>query len=56
MRNRAMCEKCKLLDVSIEHYQRLARIITDERTLAGIQGLVTELEAEKAALHPEHET
>jgi hypothetical protein len=56
MRNRAMCEKCEVLDGRIEHYQRLARIITDKQTIDGIQELVTKLKAERAALHPEQET
>ena len=51
-----MCEKCKELDDRVERYQHLARNVTDERTLAGIHGLIKELEAEKAALHREQET
>jgi hypothetical protein len=51
-----MCEKCKELDGRIERYQQLARNITDERALDGIQRLVAELKAEKAALHPEQGT
>ena len=51
-----MCEKCQELDGRIERYERLARGITDERTLDGIHELVAKLKAERAALHPEQET
>ena len=51
-----MCEKCKELDDRIEHYQKLAKSIADERTVAGIREIVTEMEAERASLHREQET
>jgi hypothetical protein len=50
-----MCEKCAELDSKIEHYQRMASRITDQRTLDGIKKLVEQMKAQKAALHPEQE-
>lgn len=50
---RAMCEKCAELDGKIEHYQRIARWVTDKPTLEGIDILIAKYEADKKALHPE---
>jgi hypothetical protein len=50
-----MCEKCVELDAKIDRYQRMARMITDQRTLDGIAKAIEEANAEKAALHPEQE-
>jgi hypothetical protein len=50
-----MCEKCVALDAKIDRYQRMARMITDQRTLDGIAKAIEEANAEKAALHPEQE-
>lgn len=38
------------IDVEIEHLRKLARQLTDQRTLEGIKDLIADLEAEKAAL------
>jgi len=51
----AMCYECVKIDETISHYRRLAERATDEKTLAGIDKLVEELTARKAALHPEQE-
>jgi hypothetical protein len=48
-----VCEKCIELDSKIEHYQRIARWVTDKQTLDGIGTLVAKYEADKKALHPE---
>jgi hypothetical protein len=48
-----MCEKCIELDRKIEHYQRLASSIIDQRTIDGIDQLIKNMEAEKARLHGE---
>jgi hypothetical protein len=48
-----MCDKCKELDSKIEHYRRLAASINDKLTIDRIEELAANLEAEKAALHPE---
>ena len=50
-----MCEKCVELDGKIEHYQYLARMVTDQPTLDAIQKLVEQLKADKVALHPEQQ-
>jgi hypothetical protein len=50
-----MCERCVELDAKIDHHQKLARMITDQRTLDGIAKVIEEANAEKAALHPEQE-
>ena len=46
-----MCDKCKALDDRIAHYRRVAAAITDRQTLDGLQKLIAEAEAQKAALH-----
>jgi hypothetical protein len=46
----AMCEQCK---AQIEHYKRIARNITDQKTIDGLTTLVAELREKRAALHPE---
>ncbi len=48
-----MCEKCIELDGMINHYEKLARMITDQRILDGIAKVIETANAEKAALHPE---
>jgi hypothetical protein len=53
MRILPMCDKCKALDDKIEQYRRLAAAITDRQMLDGLQKLIAEAEAQKAALHPE---
>jgi hypothetical protein len=48
-----MCDKCVELDGKIEHYRSLSSRITDQPTLDGIKKLIEEMNAQKAALHPE---
>jgi hypothetical protein len=48
-----MCEKCIELDSKIEHYHVLASRVTDQPVLDGIKNLIEQMQAEKAALHPE---
>jgi hypothetical protein len=48
-----MCEKCVELDGKIEHYRRMSSRITDQLTRDGIQKLIEQMQARKAALHPE---
>jgi beta-phosphoglucomutase-like phosphatase (HAD superfamily) len=50
-----MCDKCVELDGKIEHYQRIASLITDQPVLDGIKELIARMKAQKAALHPEQE-
>jgi hypothetical protein len=47
-----MCKRCVELDAKIDHYHRLARMITDEQALAAMNH---EIEKAQAALHPEPE-
>ena len=55
MRNREMCDKCTELDDKIEQYRRIASSIGDQFTVDRIKVVIAELEAQKAALHPEQE-
>ena len=48
-----MCEKCVEIDQKIDHYRTLATRILDQATIYGVQKLIAELQAQKAALHPE---
>jgi hypothetical protein len=48
-----MCDNCDEIDVKILHLRDVARRIIDQQTLDGIDKLIAELDAQKAALHPE---
>ncbi|MBR1237087.1 hypothetical protein [Bradyrhizobium sp. AUGA SZCCT0182] len=48
-----MCEKCDEIDKTIERYRRIKQRILDQQLIDGAQKLIDELEADKAALHPE---
>jgi hypothetical protein len=48
-----MCEKCLEIDEKIERYRSILRSIRDEATVDGAEKLIADLEAQKAALHPE---
>ena len=48
-----MCEKCEDIDKTIERYRRIKERISDQQTVDGAQKLIDEMEADKAALHPE---
>jgi hypothetical protein len=48
-----MCDKCEQLDKKIEHYQKLLLGIGDQLTVDRIKSLIADLQAQKAALHPE---
>ena len=48
-----MCDKCVEIDKKIAHYRRFQRAIDDRQVIYGAEKLIAELEAEKAALHPE---
>jgi hypothetical protein len=50
-----MCEQCVELDKKIEHYESIARSISDQLTLDRIKQLVEQMKAIKAGLHPEQE-
>jgi hypothetical protein len=48
-----MCEKCAPFDNKIEHYQKLLFGIGDQLTIDRIKSLIADLQARRAALHPE---
>jgi hypothetical protein len=48
-----MCDKCTKLDKKIEHYETMIVSIGDRVTVERLMALVAELQAQKAALHPE---
>jgi hypothetical protein len=48
-----MCDKCTEIDKQIEHYQKIAFSLNDQLTIDRIKAAIAELEAQKAALHPE---
>jgi len=48
-----MCSQCEEIDVKIRHLRDVSSRVLDPQTLDGIASLIDELEAQKAALHPE---
>jgi hypothetical protein len=48
-----MCEKCVEIDKTIERYRQIKRSIMDQLTVDRTKELIAELEAQKAALHPD---
>jgi hypothetical protein len=50
-----MCERCVELDARIDHYEKLARMVTDQRALDVIAHVIDKANLEKAVLHPEQE-
>ena len=46
-------ERCQEIGKRIDRIKAIAARITDQQTIDGAVSLVAELEAEKAALHPE---
>ncbi len=48
-----MCEKCDEIDKTIERYRGLKERVLDQAVVDGAERLIAELEADKAALHPE---
>jgi hypothetical protein len=48
-----MCDECIELHKKIDHYRTICARISDEKTVEGIRKLIAEMEAQKAALHPE---
>jgi len=50
-----MCDKCIELDKKIEHHRQLAERVRDPSLTEGVGKLIEEMEAQKAALHPERQ-
>jgi hypothetical protein len=48
-----MCEKCAELDRRIGHLKSMIEHLADQKAVAAANRLIEEMEAEKAALHPE---
>jgi hypothetical protein len=48
-----MCDKCDELDKKINHYRLILLSIGDQITADRIKVLIGDLQAKKAALHPE---
>jgi hypothetical protein len=49
----AMCEKCVEIDKTIERYRRILLAISDPITIDRTKDLIADLQAQKAAFHPE---
>jgi hypothetical protein len=48
-----VCDKCEQLNEKIEHYEKMAVSIGDRVTVERLMALIDNLQAQKAALHPE---
>jgi hypothetical protein len=48
-----MCDECVKLDQKIEHYKRMIARISDPLTTERVWQLIEDIQAQKAALHPE---
>jgi hypothetical protein len=48
-----MCEQCVEIEKTIERCRRLLRSIDDQITIERTEQLISDLELQKAALHPE---
>jgi hypothetical protein len=48
-----MCDHCIELDKKIAQFQKLAERVLDPLTVEGLGKLIEEMQAQKAALHPE---
>lgn len=48
-----MCSRCDELDKKIEHYQRLSRMLLDQRAIESLETLIEKYKADKHALHPD---
>jgi hypothetical protein len=52
-RGEPMCDNCEAIDQKVEHYERVARGVTDQLTIERMKALIKEMHEQKAALHPE---
>jgi hypothetical protein len=48
-----MCEKCDEIDKTIQRYRNIQRTILDQVTIDRVKELISDLQAQKATLHPE---
>jgi hypothetical protein len=49
----AMCNKCDEIDKTIVRYRRIKERVSDHALVDRARELIAEMEADKAALHPE---
>jgi hypothetical protein len=47
-----MCKRCGEIEIQIERFRRIAKMINDEATLDGIDTTIAGLEVQKLGLHP----
>ena len=50
-----MCQKCIEVDKTIERFRQVKRLISDQLWLSVPHEVIADLEAKKAALHPERQ-
>jgi hypothetical protein len=50
-----MCEQCDKIEIKIDRYSRMAKMINDKVTLQAVDMNIADLEALKLALHPKQE-
>jgi hypothetical protein len=50
-----MCRRCGEIDIQIERFRRIAKMINDETTLDGIDTTIAGLEVQKSVLHLKQE-
>jgi hypothetical protein len=50
-----MCQKCIEVDKTIERFRQVKRSISDQLTVERAHEVIADLEAKKAALHPERQ-
>jgi hypothetical protein len=50
-----MCDKCQELDKKIERYRSLVAKVPDPLTTEQVGKLIEEMQAQKAALHPDQQ-
>jgi hypothetical protein len=48
-----MCNKCDEIDKTIERYRRIKERVANQVLVDRARELISEMEADKAALHPE---
>jgi len=51
-----MCNECAELDEKIARYRQIVERVLDTHFSEGVARLIAEVEAQKAALHPEQQT
>jgi hypothetical protein len=55
MREPDMCDRCEELDKKIAHYRQMIARVLDPLLTEGVGKLIEEMEAQKAAFHPEQQ-